>query len=127
MALPLNVTVDMSAVQLADQSLVRDLCAVLGTIYKTTSHQAIDSITVSSNGHTYIIVAKFPKASVTEICKSDLDTLSDINPLRVSGASILFDCESLHLKVKVCGFDHPLTVTDTDLVRVIKKRRWGIF
>eukprot|EP00961_Rhodomonas_salina_P197241 2662085-Rhodomonas_salina.1 len=82
MTLPLNVTIDMSAVQVADQSLVWDICAVLGTIYKGTSHQDIESITVSSNGPTYIIVAKFPKTSVTEICKSDLDTLSDINPLR---------------------------------------------
>ena len=126
-ALPLELSVDMSAVTLTDQPLVKDVCAVLATMYKRTSNQGIDSISISCNGQIYLITAKFPQGMVTEICKSDLDTIVDINPLRVNGVSILYDGNSIHIKIKVCGFDHPVTITDTQLVRVVKKRRWGVF
>ena len=122
-----EVTVDMSNVLASDHHLVRDVCAVLATLYRKSGKQTLERIPVTSSGQIYFVVATFAKGAVTEICKSDLDTLADVNPLRVTAASVLHDGECLHVKVRVCSFDHPVTVTDAELVRVVKKRRWGLF
>lgn len=120
-----EVAVDLSAVAAGDQVLVKDVCAVLASVFRAGANAAFEHITVTSNGKVYLVVAAFPKGAVVEVAKTDLDTVCDVNPLRVVAASVLHDGERPHVKVKVCGFDHPVTVTDTHLVRVVRKRRWG--
>lgn len=119
-----HVAVDLSAVAAADQALVKDVCAVLASVFRAAAKPALEQITVSSNGKVYLVVATFPKGALVEVAKTDLDTVCDVNPLRVVAASVLHDGERPHVKVKVCSFDHPVTVTDTHLVRVVRKRRW---
>lgn len=124
-ALPLQVTVDLSDVQTSDQPLIRDVCAVLATVYRHTGQTPIDTISVTTSGAHYLVVASFKQGAVTEIYKSDLDAVADVNPLRVSGIALQHDGSTLRIKVKVCGMNFPVTVTDTELVRVVKKRRWA--
>jgi hypothetical protein len=119
-----QLAVDLSAVAAGDQALVKDVCAVLASVFRAGAQPAAERVAVSSNGKVYLVVASFAKGAVVEVAKADLDTVCDVNPLRVVAASVLHDGERPHVKVKVCGFDHPVTVTDTHLVRVVRKRRW---
>jgi hypothetical protein len=122
----ISVEVDLAAVATGDQELVRNVCAVLASVFRAGARPPPESISVSSNGRIYIVVAAFaPGAAVLEVAKADLDTVCDVNPLRVVSASVLHDGERPPVKVRVCGFDHPVTVTDTHIVRVVRKRRWG--
>jgi hypothetical protein len=114
---------DLSQVAIGDQQFIKDVCAVLLAIRNDIS---VESVNVKAINDVYHIVATFPPGIVTEIAKSDLDTITDVNPLRISGISIIHDGSRLSIKARACGFAHPITCTDTQLVRVIKKRRWGI-
>jgi hypothetical protein len=120
-----SVEVDLAAVAAGDQALVKDVCAVLGSVFRAGARPPPASISVSSSGRVYTVVAAFAPGAVLEVGKADFDTICDVNPLRVVSASVLHDGERSHVKVRVCGFDHPVTVTDTDIVRVVRKRRWG--
>lgn len=120
----LEIAVDLSNVAASDHMLVKDVCAVLSTMYKTAGRQGLECIQITSNASVYFAVATFSKGSVVEIAKSDMDTIMQVNPLRIPGISVLHDGEKMHVKVRICSFDHPLTVTDTDIIRIVKKRRW---
>jgi hypothetical protein len=119
-----EVNLDLSNVLPRDYSLVRDVCAVLATVCKSTSRQALDNITVCTNADIYFITASFLKGYVIEFSKAELDTICDVNPLRVLCISMLYDGERVNIKVKVASYDHPLTITNTDIVRIVKKRKW---
>lgn len=121
------VSLDLANVAACDHALVKDVAAVLASIFQSSVSAGLESLRVSCNGQVYFVIGSLAKGAVAEISKSDLDTISDVNPLRVTASSILYDGERVHVKVRVSSFDHPLTITDTQLVRVVKKRRWGIF
>ena len=122
-----EVNLDLSNVLPRDYVLVRDVCAVLATVCKSTSKQALDKISVCTNADIYYITASFTKGYVIELSKAELDTICDVNPLRVLCISVLYDGERVNIKVKVASYDHPLTVTNTDIVRIVKKRKWVNF
>jgi hypothetical protein len=122
-----DVQVDLACVAVCDQPLVKDVCAVLGAMFRGVAGVAVENLTVSCHGAVYYVLASFRKGSVLEVAKSDLDTIADVNPLRVSACSVLCDGDCVSIKVRVGSFDHPVTVTDVELVRVIKKRRWALF
>ena len=121
-----HVSIDLSGVSVTDQSLVKDVCAVLSTACKVNAGSGPESIAVSCNAQVYFVTATFPRGAVVEVAKSDLDTITDVNPLRVTATSVFYDGERVHIKVRLCSYDHPITVTETSLVRVMKKRRWGM-
>lgn len=118
-----EVVVNLSAVAVLDQALVKDVCAVLRSIAPSD----FEDLSVSSSGKMYSVVGSFPKGHAVELAKTDLDTLCDVNPLRVVSSSVLYDGERARIRVKVCSTDHPITVTDAHIVKVVKKRRWGLW
>ena len=120
----IEATVDLGCVASEDQLLVKDVFAVLVSIRPDLR---FESISVTTVNNVYHITASFPASIVAEIHKTDLDVIIDVNPLRVSGVSVVHDNTRLSLKVKVCGFAHPITCTDTQLVRVVKRKRWTLF
>ena len=120
-----TVTLDLSHVSVDDQTLVRDVCAVLAVMRKDLH---ISNIEITASGQSYVITASFPFESAVEISKAELDTLMDVNPLRVVSASVL--CGGgparvpAQIRLRVCSMDYPISVTDTSIVKVVKKRRW---
>lgn len=120
----IEATVDLGCVATEDHVLVKDVCAVLVSMRPDIR---FESISITTINNVYHITASFPAATVAEIYKTDLDVIIDVNPLRVSGVSVVHDNTRLSIKVKVCGFAHPITCTDTQLVRVVKRKRWTLF
>lgn len=120
-----DVEVDLACVAACDQLLVKDVCAVLGAMFRGGA--GVEKLSVSCHGPVYFVLVVFRKGAVVEVAKSDLDTIADVNPLRVTACSVLCDGDCICIKVRVGSFDHPITITDTELVRVVKKRRWGLF
>ena len=116
-----TVELDLSAVAPDDQALVQNVCAVMATLRKDI---VVNDISITSAGQVYHVVAGFPKGMVVEVGKTEMDSIIDVNPLRVSSVSVLSDGTKASLKVRVCSMDHPVTITETSLVRVTKKRRW---
>lgn len=123
-----TVNVDLSCVLESDYTLIRDTCAILSTICKNTSANAFDKIVVCRNSQIYHISAYFNPNHVVEVSKAEFDTVTDVNPLRILNISALYDGEQrMIVKVKACGYDHPIAVTNTDVVRIVKKRKWCNF
>jgi hypothetical protein len=120
----IETTVDLSQVASEDQVLIKDVCAVLVAIRPDIN---VESISVTILNQVYHVAAAFPSSTVAEIHKSDLDAITDVNPLRVAGTSVVYDGTRLSIKARVCGFSHPITCTDTQLVRVVKRKRWTLF
>eukprot|EP00961_Rhodomonas_salina_P052055 698837-Rhodomonas_salina.2 len=121
-------TVDMSCVTATDYNLVKDVCAVLASLCRCVAGDSATKISVSlRKAQLYCVMATFSKDCVVNISKGELETLTDVNPLRVVESSVMYNCDGLHVKVTVCGYDHPVTVTETALVRIVKKRRWTPF
>ena len=116
-----EVTVDLSCVAVDDQYLVKDVCAVMAAVRKDVS---ASEIRVTATGQVYSIVASFNKGATVEVTKAEMETITDVNPLRVTCVSLVVDGSQTYLKARVCSMDHPITVTETTLVRVIKKRKW---
>ena len=116
-----EISVDLSNVAVEDQQLVKDVCAVVATIRKDVS---VSDIQVAVVGKVYHVVAGFPKGAMVEVTKAELETISDVNPLRVACVSVFCDGTQVYLKIRVCSMDHPVTVTETTLVRIVKKRKW---
>lgn len=116
-----EVRVDLSSVAVDDQCLIKDVCAVVAAIREDL---VVTDFRISVSGQIYHIVAEFPKGGVVELTKAEMETITDVNPLRVTSVSALFDGSQMCLKVRVCSMDHPITITETALVRVVKKRKW---
>ena len=117
----IEVEVDLTHVPVDDQPLVQDVCALLAALRRDLP---VPSIAVTVTGKIYSVTASFPRGVLVEVSKSELDTVSDVNPLRVPCVSVLSDGSQVHVKARVSSMDHPVTVTDTARVRVLKKRRW---
>ena len=61
-----------------------------------------------------------------EISKSELDTIHDVNPLRVISASLARIGGKLRFKVRVSDRNEPLMLTETQVVAVRKRARWAM-
>lgn len=120
----IEAVLDLSNVKLEDQQFVRDVCSVILAMRRDIS---VKGITILDVGGVYHITATLPKNTSVEIAASDLETITQVNPLRVTGVSVMFDGSTLAIKARAAGFAHPITCTETQLVRVLKKRRWGLF
>lgn len=120
----IEASVDLSNVAHDDQTIIKDVCAVLAALKRTLR---IKEISVTAAGDIYNVTATISGSTAVEIAKSDMDTIVDINPLRVTGVSVVTGEDSPLLKVRVCSLMHPVTITDTQIVKVVKKRRWGLF
>ena len=60
-----------------------------------------------------------------EFSKAELDTIHDVNPLRVLSASVARVGGKLKLKVRVSDRNEPLMLTETQVLAVRKRARWG--
>ena len=73
----------------------------------------------------YVLNMYFAADSEVDINVRDLNTIVDVNPLRVLSVSIvkIGNC-TLTLRAVVGNKDHPLMLTETDVVRIRKRSRF---
>ena len=74
----------------------------------------------------YMVNAYINDAVDCEFSRAELDTIHDVNPLRVMSASVARAGGKLRLKVRVSDRNEPLMLTETQVVCVRKRSRWGV-
>ena len=120
-----RLELDLSCVHTDDQQLIKNVCAAMKMARQDL---CLKNFNISCTGQVYSVTAAIPSAGVVEINKVDLEAISSVNPLRVTSMAVVCDTTpsqpAVSLKVKVCSVDYPITVTDTHIVEITKKRRW---
>ena len=73
----------------------------------------------------YMINAYINDAADCEFSKAELETIHDVNPLRVLSAGVARTAGKLRLKVRISDRNEPLMLTETQVVAVRKRARWA--
>lgn len=71
----------------------------------------------------YILLARFTSAPLLSL--SDLQLVKDCNPVRVQNVAVTLIEGRLVLHVKLLDSRSPVTITETDIIRVKKRRFFG--
>lgn len=103
-----------------DRPIVRNVIAAL-ELFKKSKLFTSWSCNVGK-GH-YMVTAFFAEGD-WELGSKELDTLYEVNPLRVISVSIQHQGQRLCLKVRISDKNEPLMLTETQLVHVRKRSRW---
>jgi hypothetical protein len=105
-----------------DQVIIRNVVAVIELL---KIEKILLSWAVDTNQGYYTISAFINDTSDCEFSKAELDTIHDVNPLRVISAAVSRISGKMRIKVKVSDRNEPLMLTDTQVVVVRKKARWA--
>jgi len=104
-----------------DRPIVRNVVAVLQVIKK-------DPLFTTWTCHVakgcYIVTAYIDDVDC-EFTARELQTLHDVNPLRVTSVAIQRVGTRLSLKVRVSDRNEPIIITETEVVRVRKRSRFA--
>jgi hypothetical protein len=73
----------------------------------------------------YILNALINDAVDCEFSKAELETIHDVNPLRVISAGMARTSGKLKIKVRIADRNEPLMLTETQVVSVRKRARWA--
>ena len=73
----------------------------------------------------YVVNAYINDAVDCEFSRAELDTIHDVNPLRVISAAGARVGGKLRLRVRVSDRNEPLMLTETQIVSVRKRARWA--
>lgn len=123
----MSTELDLTNVPPDDQHMLQNICAVVHTLYDSTGLQNM-SVVVLPSSQAYNLLVQFAPNCIVQVSKSDMETIVDVNPLRISSVNMLCDTSQstprIHLQIKVFSHDYPLMITDTHIVKVVKKRRW---
>lgn len=77
------------------------------------------------NQNAYVVNAYINDAVDCEFSRAELETVHDVNPLRVLSASVARVGSKMRLKVKVSDRNEPLMLTETQVLTVRKRSRWA--
>ena len=73
----------------------------------------------------YVVNAYINDAVDCEFSRAELETIHDVNPLRVLSASVARTAGKMRLKIKVSDRNEPLMLTETQVLTVRKRARWA--
>jgi hypothetical protein len=104
-----------------DRNLIQDIISVLDK----TQHILAGCQVRLQKGH-YEIIGNFNAQHTKdwEIFFSDLETIKQINPWRISIVSVAMVANVPQLRVVVIPHSERIVIHETDILRVTKKRRW---
>jgi hypothetical protein len=105
-----------------DQIIVRNVVAAIESL---KLEKILLSWAVDSNQGYYIVNAFIKDTEDCEFSKSELDTIHDVNPLRVISASVARTGGKMKIRVKISDRNEPLMLTETQVLVVRKKARWA--
>ena len=110
-----------------DRIIVRNVVAAIESLKpeKILLSWTVDTHTLPSSSSTsYIVNAYINDTDDCEFSRAELDTIHDVNPLRVISASVARSAGKLRLKVRVSDRNEPLMLTETQILSVRKRSRW---
>ena len=105
-----------------DRVVVRNVVAAIEAL---KAEKILLSWTVDTAPGVYVINAYISDAVDCEFSRAELDTVHDINPLRVLSAAVARVGGKMRLKVRVSDRNEPLMLTETQVVSVRKRARWA--
>ena len=114
--------VAMDNVHAEDQIIVRNVVAAIEAL---KMEKILMSWTVDTNPGCYVVNAFINDSADCEFSKSELDTIHDVNPLRVISASLARTGGKMRIKVRISDRNEPLMLTETQVLVVRKRARWA--
>jgi hypothetical protein len=105
-----------------DRVIIRNVVAAIEAL-KLDKILLSWTVDVAQGG--YAVNAYIADGVDCEFSKAELDTVHDVNPLRVLSASVARVGGKLKLKVRVSDRNEPLMLTETQVVAVRKRARWA--
>ena len=106
-----------------DRIIIRNVVAAIEAL---KAEKILLSWTVDTAHNAYMVNAYINDAVDCEFSRAELDTIHDVNPLRVMSASVARAGGKLRLKVRVSDKNEPLMLTETQVVCVRKRSRWSV-
>jgi hypothetical protein len=122
MVIQMSVVV-LDNVHAEDRVIIRNVVAAIEAL---KLEKILLSWTVDVTQGGYAVNAYINDAVDCEISKSELDTIHDVNPLRVINASVARVGGKLRVKVRVSDRNEPLMLTETQVMSVRKRARWAM-
>ena len=105
-----------------DQVIVRNVVAAIEAL---KLEKILLSWTVDSSSGSYTVNAFINDSADCEFSKAELDSIHDVNPLRVLSASVARTAGKMRIKVRISDRNEPLMLTETQVLVVRKKARWA--
>lgn len=105
-----------------DQIVVRNVVAAIEAL---KLEKILLSWTVDAGHGCYTVNAFINDTADCEFSKAELDTIHDVNPLRVLSASVARTGGKMRIKVRISDRNEPLMLTETQVLVVRKKARWA--
>ncbi len=103
-----------------DRPVVRNVIAALEAVKRTKLFTSWNCVV--GQGH-YLVTAYMAEGD-WELGSRELDTVHEVNPLRVVSVSVATHGQRACVKVRVSDRNQPLMLTETQLVHVRKRSRW---
>ena len=110
-------------VHVEDRIIIRNVVAAIEAL---KLEKILLSWTVDVAQGCYAVNAYIADNVDCEFSKAELDTIHDVNPLRVLSACVARVGGKLKLKVRVSDRNEPLMLTETQVVAVRKRARWAV-
>jgi hypothetical protein len=115
--------VALENVHIEDRTIVRN---VISAIEALKMEKILLSWTVDTAQGGYIVNAYISDSADCEFSKAELETIHDVNPLRVLSVSIARVSGKMRIKVRVSDRNEPLILSETQVVTVRKRSRWAL-
>jgi hypothetical protein len=109
-------------VHVEDQIIVRNVVAAIESL---KVEKILLSWAVETNQGYYVVNAFIKDTEDCEFSKAELDTIHDVNPLRVISAAVARTGGKMRIKVRISDRNEPLMLTETQVLVVRKKARWA--
>ena len=103
--------------------IIRNIVAAIEAL---KAEKILLSWTVDTAHNAYMVNAYINDAVDCEFSLAELDTIHNVNQLRVMSASVVRAGGKLRLKVRVSDRNEPLMLTETQVVCVRKLSKWGV-
>ena len=115
-------SVVLDNVHVEDRIIIRNVVAAIEAL---KLDKILLSWTVDVAQGCYAVNAYIADGVDCEFSKAELETIHDVSPLRVIGASVARVGGKMKLKVRVSDRNEPLMLTETQVVAVRKRARWA--
>ena len=119
---PERMVVVLDNVHPEDRVVIQNVVAAIQAL---KAEKILLSWTVDAANGAYTINAYISDSVDCEFSRAELDTIHDVNPLRVLSASVARSSGKLRLRVRVSDRNEPLMLTETQIVSVRKRARWA--
>ena len=105
-----------------DRIIVQNVVAAIEAL---KVEKILSSWNVETGNHGYIVSAYINDSVDCEFSKAELESIHDVNPLRVLSAGMARVGGKLKLKITVSDRNEPLMLTETQVLSVRKRARWA--